>query len=139
MSGSLATVGWPVSQGGPDSLMGSPDQTFTMAADPETPSIINQLLKATEDEDFEAFASCFLPDGVVLDAGKTYVGRDEIIGWRKTVADGPDFTAEVTAEAPFGPGGDGYKVVEHLEGDFPGGWSISTFSSPSRVTVSPHS
>ncbi len=101
--------------------MSSSDQTFTMAADPETPSIINQLLKATEDEDFEAFAACFLPDGVVLDAGKTYVGRDEIVGWRKTVADGPDFTAEVTATAPFGPGGDGYKVVEHLEGDFPGG------------------
>ena len=92
-----------------------------MTADPETPSIVDRLLQATEDGDFEAFASCFLPDGVVLDAGKTYVGRDEIVAWRRSVADGPDFTAEVTARAPLGPGGDGYKVTEHLEGDFPGG------------------
>lgn len=92
-----------------------------MTADPETPSIIDRLLQATEDEDFDAFAACFLPDGVVLDAGKTYVGRDEIVAWRQSVADGPDFTAEVTAKAPLGPGGDGYKVTEHLEGDFPGG------------------
>jgi hypothetical protein len=101
--------------------MSSPDQSITTAADPETPTIVNQLRKATEDGDFEAFAACFLPDGVVLDAGRTYVGRDEIVGWRKTVADGPDFTAEVSAKGPLGPGRDGYKVVEHLEGDFPGG------------------
>jgi len=90
-----------------------------MAADQETPTIVNQLLKAAEDGDFEAFASCFLPDGVVLDEGRTYVGRDEIVGWRKAVADAPDFTAEVSAKEPLGR--DGYKVVEHLEGDFPGG------------------
>ena len=101
--------------------MSSPDRSITTAADPETPTIVNQLLKATEDGDFDAFAACFLPDGVVLDAGRTYVGRDEIVGWRKTVADGPDFTAEVSAKEPLGPGRDGYKVVEHLEGDFPGG------------------
>jgi hypothetical protein len=92
-----------------------------MTADPETPSIIDRLLQATEDEDFDAFAACFLPDGVVLDEGKTYVGRDEIVAWRQSVADGPAFTAEVTAKGPLGPSGDGYQVTEHLEGDFPGG------------------
>jgi hypothetical protein len=85
----------------------------------QTPTVVRRFLEAKEDGDFEAFAACFLPDGVVLDEGKTYVGRGEIAGWRQAVADGPDFTATVSAEETLGR--DGYKVVQHLEGDFPGG------------------
>jgi hypothetical protein len=85
----------------------------------QTPTVVSRFMKAEEDGDFEAFASCFLPAGVVLDEGRTYIGRGEIAGWRQAAADGPDFTATVSAEETLGR--DAYRVVQHLEGDFPGG------------------
>ena len=85
----------------------------------ETPPVVSRFLKAEEDRDFDAYAACFLPDGVVLDEGKTHIGRSEIAGWLQAAADGPDFTSAVSARESLGR--DAYKVVHHLEGDFPGG------------------
>jgi hypothetical protein len=85
----------------------------------DTPAVIDRFLKAEQDADFDAFGACFVPDGVVLDEGRTYIGRADIAGWRRAAADGPAFTAEVTAKDTLGP--EAVRVVQHLEGDFPGG------------------
>src|ERR1700742_1048481 len=85
----------------------------------DTPAVIDRFLKAEQDADFDAFGDCFLPDGVVLDEGRTYIGRADIARWRQAAAGGPAFTAEVTAKNTLGP--DAFRVVQHLEGDFPGG------------------
>lgn len=86
----------------------------------DTPAVIDRFLAAEENDEFEAFASCFVPEGIVLDEGKTYIGRVAIADWRRRAAtDGPAFTAEVTAKSALGP--EAFRVVQHLEGDFPGG------------------
>jgi uncharacterized protein (TIGR02246 family) len=84
-----------------------------------TPPVIDRFVQAEQDADFDALASCFGPDGVVLDEGRTHLGRTDIAAWRRAAAEGPAFTAVVTGQERLGPGG--YKVVQHLEGDFPGG------------------
>jgi uncharacterized protein (TIGR02246 family) len=84
----------------------------------DTPPVIDRFLQAEQDGDFDAFAACFLPEGVVLDEGRTHIGRAAIAAWRQAAADGPAFTAEVTAKQRLGR--DAYRVVQHVEGDFPG-------------------
>lgn len=85
----------------------------------KTPAVIDRFLQATEAADWAAFAACFLPHGVVLDEGRTFVGRDEIRARRQATADAVTFTATVVARGASGR--DGFKLVQHLEGDFPGG------------------
>ena len=85
----------------------------------DAPDAIRRFLEAEHEGDPEALASCFRPDGIVLDEGRTHIGHDEIIGWRREAAAAYEYTATVTAEERLGP--DAHRVVKHLEGDFPGG------------------
>lgn len=85
----------------------------------DAPKAIQRFLKAEDEGDADALASCFLPEGVVLDEGQTHIGRQEIVTWRQVAAATYTYTAVVTAEERLGR--DAYKIVKHLKGDFPGG------------------
>jgi hypothetical protein len=84
-----------------------------------TPEVIARFLTAELADDIPAMADCFRPDAVVLDEGVTYLGRDEIVGWREKAAAAYQYTTAVLGSTAIGA--DGVKVVEHLEGNFPGG------------------
>lgn len=63
-------------------------------------------------------ADLFTDEAVVSDDGRTYRGRDEIIGWRTDVA--RSFTYTTTRLATARDDAE-VTVTERLEGDFPGG------------------
>lgn len=63
--------------------------------------------------------SAFAPNARVVDDGQEYRGSDEIRDWLTHAASEYTFTRSlVRAEAT---GSDTWLVVNHLEGDFPGG------------------
>jgi hypothetical protein len=85
----------------------------------DTPTAIERFLKAEDEGDAQALASCFRPEGVVLDEGQTHIGYQEIVSWRRAAAATYHYTATLAGEVRLGR--DAYKIVKHLEGDFPGG------------------
>jgi SnoaL-like domain len=85
----------------------------------QAPDVISRYLMAADDHDFRALAECFTTDGTARDEGKTYVGREEIIAWRKSVASTYVYTSSVLGSESDGD--DGYVVTVHVEGNFPGG------------------
>jgi SnoaL-like domain len=84
-----------------------------------TPEAIVRYLKAADDKDARALASCFTTDGTVVDEGRTYRGHDEIVAWRENLASQFEYTTEVLSSDPVGE--DGYRVTVRVEGNFPGG------------------
>ena len=84
-----------------------------------TPEVITRYLRAADEQDFATLAECFTPDGVAIDEGQTYVGRDAIRGWRESVISKYTYTTTVTATERVGY--DRFNVDVHLVGDFPGG------------------
>jgi ketosteroid isomerase-like protein len=89
------------------------------------PPVVTHYLAAADTGDIPALADCFTPDGVVVDEGRTYRGRAEIIGWRTALAGQWTYTSAVTGSAAAGPSG--YRVTVHVEGDFPGGTADLTY------------
>jgi ketosteroid isomerase-like protein len=93
--------------------------------DNATPEVVTRYLAAADARDALACAECFTPDGTVLDEGKIYQGRDEIIQWRENL--GSSFTYTTTVEGSE-PGENGEYVVRvTVEGDFPGGIAHLTY------------
>jgi ketosteroid isomerase-like protein len=84
-----------------------------------TPGVITRYLHAADEQDFATLAECFTEDGVALDEGETYVGRDAIRGWRESVISKYTYTTTVTGTEAVGD--DRFNVDVHLVGDFPGG------------------
>lgn len=64
-----------------------------------------------------ATPECFTEDAVVIDEGKTYVGRENIHNWKKNSSKKYTYTAE-----PFAIEENGGTVIitAHLVGNFPG-------------------
>ncbi|MEU4690808.1 nuclear transport factor 2 family protein [Actinoplanes sp. NPDC023714] len=56
---------------------------------------------------------------VVTDDGRTYRGEDEIRGWQRRAAGEFTYTAELIGATRVDD--THYELVQHLEGDFPGG------------------
>jgi ketosteroid isomerase-like protein len=90
-----------------------------------TPTVVTRYLAAADARDFDALVACFTEDGTVFDEGRTYRGRDEIRGWRESLASKWEFTTSVTASEPAGDGG--HLVRTHVEGNFPGGVADLTY------------
>jgi uncharacterized protein (TIGR02246 family) len=84
-----------------------------------TPEVITRYLRAADEQDFAALAECFTTDGVAIDEGQTYVGRDAIRGWRESVISKYTYTTTITGTERVGD--DRFNVDVHLVGDFPGG------------------
>jgi ketosteroid isomerase-like protein len=83
------------------------------------PAPIKTYLTAHAGRESAKVLSAFTADAVVTDEGRDYRGREEINSW----LDGPaseytyttEFTNATTADAAT------VDVMQHLEGDFPGG------------------
>ena len=85
----------------------------------ELPELITNYLRAHSARDLDVAVRSFAPDAMVTDEGRTYRGPDEIRAWLSRSASEYTYTIEMIRAAKVGE--DGYDVIQHLEGDFPGG------------------
>lgn len=85
----------------------------------ELPATITTYLTAHEAKDAATAITAFTDDAVVTDEGHTYRGRDDIREWLQNAASGFTFTTEFVGATTRDPAH--VDVVQHLEGDFPGG------------------
>lgn len=82
------------------------------------PATIKTYLTAHATGDGSAALHAFTTDAVVTDEGRTHVGHDEIGAWLTHSASEYTYTTEFTAATTTDTHVD---VVQHLEGNFPGG------------------
>lgn len=85
----------------------------------ELPSAVTTYLTAHNARDVEGAIAAYTPDAVVHDDGRGYHGTDEIRAWLAGAAAGYTYTTELVAAERVGE--ERYDIVQHLEGDFPGG------------------
>ncbi|MBB2946489.1 hypothetical protein FB565_006257 [Actinoplanes lutulentus] len=85
----------------------------------ELPATITTYLPAQDSQDSNTAIGAFAADAVVIDDGHTYRGRDEILAWLNKSSGEYSYTTEFAGAT--GDGGSGWDVVQHLEGNFPGG------------------
>jgi len=83
------------------------------------PEAVRQYQDAHDRHDTEIAVSAFVPDAAVLDDGKEFRGTDEIRTWLTTTASEFTFTRTLVSAEPVDD--DTWLVVNHLEGNFPGG------------------
>ena len=85
----------------------------------ELPAVVRRYQDAHDRRDTDVALSAFAPDARVLDDGHEYHGSDEIRRWLSTAASEYQFTRTlVSAEARDA---ETWIIVNHLEGNFPGG------------------
>ncbi|WP_250036636.1 nuclear transport factor 2 family protein [Paractinoplanes maris] len=85
----------------------------------ELPATITAYLPAHQARDTQTAITAFATDAVVTDEGRTHRGRDEIRAWLDTGASEYTYTTEFVGATRTGAAH--FDVVQHLEGDFPGG------------------
>jgi len=85
----------------------------------ELPPTITTYLTAHEGRDAATAIKSFAKDAVVTDEGNTYRGLEEISDWLANAGTEFTFTTEFVGATTAEPSR--YDVVQHLEGDFPGG------------------
>lgn len=85
----------------------------------ELPTAITTYLTAHQAQDTATAITAFAADAVVTDEGRTYRGQQEIRSWLGKAAGEYTFTTEFTGATRIGA--EHVDVVQHLEGDFPGG------------------
>ncbi|MCM4083561.1 nuclear transport factor 2 family protein [Paractinoplanes hotanensis] len=85
----------------------------------ELPTAITTYLPAHQEHATETAIGPFAADAVVTDEGQTYHGRAQIRGWLDKSAGEYTYTTEFAGASR--DGGTGWDVIQHLEGDFPGG------------------
>lgn len=98
---------------------------MTIVDPADLPAVITRYLDAQRSRTAGAVADVFTPDAVVVDDGRTYTGADEVTGWLGSAA--AEFTYTTTLTAARRDGDAHYVVVNHLEGDFPGGQADLNF------------
>jgi hypothetical protein len=87
--------------------------------DLELPEVIIRYQEAHDRHDTAAALTAFAPDARVVDENREYRGFDEIRQWLQTAAS--EFTYTRTLVSAEAPTTGTWLVVNHLEGDFPGG------------------
>jgi hypothetical protein len=85
----------------------------------ELPTAITTYLAAHQTRDVETVIGAYTEDAVVTDEGRTYRGRDEIRNWLENAASEYTYTTEFAGATRIGAAR--FDVVQHLEGNFPGG------------------
>lgn len=92
-----------------------------MTSQPTTEIPLQPIRFLTADDDVDTELSTFAPGATVVDDGRTYVGEQEIRGWRERTRSGSEFTF-TRSFLGLEPAGPGVFVARYrLEGDFPGG------------------
>jgi ketosteroid isomerase-like protein len=95
------------------------DSGTTDHASAAIPEVIRRYQDAHDGHDTEAALSAFAADARVVDEDQDFHGLDEIRSWLTTAANEYTFTRSfVSADAISA---DTWIVVNHLEGNFPGG------------------
>ena len=95
------------------------DATSPGHDDLELPEVIIRYQEAHDRQDTAAALSAFAADATVVDENREYRGSDEIRHWLRTAASEFSYTRTfVSAETPAAHT---WLVLNHLEGDFPGG------------------
>ena len=85
----------------------------------ELPEPISTYLAAHAGRDTRPALATFTTDAVVTDEGRDHRGRAEIEAWLQSSADSYSYTTEFTGANALDTAS--FDVVQHLEGDFPGG------------------
>ena len=85
----------------------------------DLPPAVTTYLTAHNARDVESAIASYASDAVVVDDGRSYHGTDEIRAWLAGAAAEYTYTVELVSAARLDNGR--YDVVQHLEGDFPGG------------------
>jgi hypothetical protein len=85
----------------------------------QPPEVIRRYQDAHDRRDTAAALATFTSDAKVEDDGEVYEGTTEIRTWLDTAAAGFTFTRTLVGAELVGA--DTWEVVNHVEGDFPGG------------------
>ena len=85
----------------------------------ELPELITGYLRAHRERDLDVAVRYYASDATVTDEGRTYRGPAEIRAWLSRSASEYTYTIGMTGAAQVDK--DEYDVIQHLEGDFPGG------------------
>jgi hypothetical protein len=85
----------------------------------DLPEVISRYQRAHDEHDTEAALATFAPDAKVVDDGNQFRGSAEIRSWLATAAREFTFTRALLRAESVGV--DNWIVVNHLEGNFPGG------------------
>ena len=85
----------------------------------QLPGPITTYLVAHARRDTGAALAAFTTDAVVTDEGRDHHGGAEIEEWLKSSGDSYSYTTEFTGASILAAAS--FDVVQHLEGDFPGG------------------
>ncbi|MGV0644033.1 nuclear transport factor 2 family protein [Mycolicibacterium sp. XJ879] len=85
----------------------------------ELPDIVRTFLSAQSDSDPDAAAAAFTSDAKVTDEEQTYRGGREIAAWLRRA--GSEYTYTTEFDHATMAGANHVDVVQHLEGNFPGG------------------
>src|SRR5688572_24839749 len=93
--------------------------THATAGRHELPEVVERYQDAHDRHDTAVALAAFTPDARVLDDGHEYRGTAEIDSWLSTAASEYSFTRTFVAAEAVGDGT--WLVVNHLEGNFPGG------------------
>ncbi|MBO9577167.1 MAG: nuclear transport factor 2 family protein [Microbacteriaceae bacterium] len=91
------------------------------AYDPQAlpPVIVAYLLAHQQEHDVETAVAAFAPAAVVTDVDTTHVGTAGIRDWIEQAASEYAYTVAFTEQSQDAEGR--WVVLNHLEGDFPGG------------------
>ena len=95
------------------------DATSLRPNNPELPEVIVRYHKAHDHHDIAAALSTFASDASVIDENREHRGADEIRRWLRSAAS--EFTYTRTFVSAEASATDTWLVLNHLEGDFPGG------------------
>lgn len=91
----------------------------TMIVAEQLPTAVSSYLAAHRARDIDTAMMSYTADAVVTDDGRTYRGTDEIRAWLGRSASEYTYTTELTSATKTDDVH--YDVVQHLEGNFPGG------------------
>jgi hypothetical protein len=107
----------------------------------ELPAVMTAYLPAHQARDTEKALTAFAADAAVTDEGHTYRGLEEIRAWLSDR--GSEYTYTTNFVGASRTGDAQFDVVQHLEGDFPGGSADLHYrfaldgTSITRLTIEP--
>ena len=97
-----------------------PNWNDAQLIDPDAlPRVITTYLLARQARQAESAVAQFTSDGLVTDEGNTYAGSENIASWIATAASEYTYTVDLIQVRQVDS--DHYDLLQHLEGNFPGG------------------
>lgn len=93
--------------------------TDRSAADAELPEVVRRYQDAHDRRDTETALATFADDATVHDEGQEHHGHDEVRAWLSSASTKWSYTRTLVSAHLVDA--DTWLVVNHLEGDFPGG------------------